>query len=108
MRARGMTKRIMKKIIKSYYHEDSEKIEPGRRRFMIINLLCFLGVQRFGDISQTWCKNVEVWTDGRVKVWMEKSKSDKNKEGGKFVLTKRKVGKVSVTKLVEWYMKLLG
>ena len=46
--------------------------------------------------------------DGRVSVWMEKSKTDKKKEGDEYVLTKKKVGKISGTKLIRWYKKSLG
>ena len=43
-----------------------------------------------------------------LSVWMEKSKTDKKKEGNEFVLTKEKVGKRWVTKLIQRYRKLLG
>ena len=39
---------------------------------------------------------------------MERSKTDSKKEGSEFVLTKGKIGKVSVTELVRWYCKSLG
>ena len=104
----GMTRKMMEKIVKVCYDEDNKKVEASRRRFMIMKLFCFLGVKRFSDISQVRYRDVKFRDDGRVSVWMERSKTDKKKEGAEFVLTKKKVGKISVTKLVCWYKKSLG
>ena len=46
--------------------------------------------------------------DNRVKVWMKRSKTDSKREGCEFVLTKSKIGSVSVTELVRWYLESLG
>ena len=70
--------------------------------------ICFLGAKRFDDIQKLKKKDVVVRKDNRVKVWMERSKTDSKREGWQFVLTKGKIGSVSVTRLIEWYLESLG
>ena len=70
--------------------------------------ICFLGAKRFNDIQKLRRKDVIVGEDGRVKVWWARSKTDAKGEGCHFVLTKSKVGSVSVTTLIEWYLRSLG
>ena len=103
-----MTRKTLRKIVKSCYNKDFRKVTPERRRFLIMKIFCFLGVRRFSDIHKIRRRNVEVREDGRVKVWVEKSKIDKKREGFEFVLTKAKICKLSVTSLVTWYLKSLG
>ena len=69
---------------------------------------CFLGTKRFDDIRKLRKKDVVVREDGRVKVWMSRSKTDSRGDGCHFVLTKAKLGSVSVTALVQWYLGSLG
>ena len=104
----GMTKEILEVIVKSCYNKDSKLVLPERRRFMMMKIMCFLGVKRFNDIHKIKRKNVTVREDGRVKVWIEKTKTDKKREGSEFVLTKSKIGKLSVTSLVKWYLESMG
>ena len=104
----GMTKKKLEKIMKACYKEDFKEVEPERRRFLLMKVFCFLGVKRFNDIQKLKKKNVVFGEDNRVKVWMERSKTDSKREGSEFVLTKSKIGKVSVTELVRWYCKSLG
>ena len=51
---------------------------------------------------------MEIREDGRVKVWVEKSKTDSKREGFSFVLTKRRIRGVKVTRLVRWFLGSLG
>ena len=74
----------------------------------MMKIFCFLGVKRFSDIQKIKRKNVEFKEDGRVRVWMEETKTDSKKEGAEFVLTKGKIRGVSVTRLVKWYFESLG
>ena len=104
----GMTKRILEKIMKACYRKDHRKVTPERRRFLLMKIFCFLGMRRFNDIHKVRRRNVEFREDGRVKVWVEKSKTDAKREGFEFVLTKRKIRGVSVTKLVRWYLDSFG
>ena len=104
----GMSKEVLEVIVKNFYRKNFCQVPPEKRRFMLMKVVCFLGVKRFGDIHKIKRKNVTVREDGRVKVWIEKSKTDKKREGCEFVLTKSKIGKVSVTGLVEWYLRSLG
>ena len=47
---------------------------------MMMKMFCFLGVKRFNDIQKVKRKNVVSIEDNKVKVWMEKSKTDNKKE----------------------------
>ena len=104
----GMTKKKLEKIMEACYKEDFREVEPERRRFLLMKTFCFLGTKRFNDIQKLKKKDVVVGEDNRVKVWMERSKTDSKREGCQFVLTKSKIGSVSVTGLVQWYLKSLG
>ena len=104
----GMTKKKLEKIMKACYKEDFREVEPERRRFLLMKVFCFLGVKRFNDNQKLKKKNVVFGEDNRVKVWMERSKTDSKREGSEFVLTKGKISLVSVTELVRWYFKSLG
>ena len=104
----GMTKKKLLKIFEACYDEDFRKVEPERRRFLLMKTLCFLGTKRFDDIRKLKKKDVVVRKDSRVKVWMERSKTDSKRTGVQFVLTKGKIGSVSVTGLIEWYLESLG
>ena len=104
----GMTKKKLLKIFEACYDEDFRKVEPERRRFLLMKTICFLGAKRFDDIQKLKKKDVVVRKDNRVKVWMERSKTDSKREGWQFVLTKGKIGSVSVTRLIEWYLESLG
>ena len=104
----GMTKKKLEKIMKVCYKEDFREVELERRRFLPMKVFCFLGVKRFNDIQKLKRKNVVFGGDNKVKVWMERSKTDSKREGCEFVLTKGKIGLVSVTELVRWYLKSLG
>ena len=104
----GMTKSKLLKIFDSCYKEDFTKVEPERRRFLLMKTFCFLGTKRFDDIQKLKKKDVVVGEDNRVKVWMERSKTDNRREGCQFVLTKGRIGSVSVTALIRWYLESLG
>ena len=104
----GMTKKKLLKIFESCYDEDFRKVEPERRRFLLMKTICFLGTKRFDDIRKLKKKDVVVREDNRVKVWMERSKTDSKREGCHFVLTKSRIGSRSVTGLIEWYLESLG
>ena len=73
-----------------------------------MKVFCFLGMRRFSDINKVKRKNVEIRDDGRVKIWVEKSKTDSRREGFSFVLTKRRIRGVKVTRLVQWFLDSLG
>ena len=103
----GMTKKKLLKIFDSCYKEDCRKVEPERRRFLLMKTICFLGTKRFNDIQKLKKKDIVVGEDNRVKVWMERSKTDSKREGCQFVLTKSKIGPVSVTGLIQWYLRSL-
>ena len=104
----GMTKKKLEKIMEACYKEDFREVEPERRRFLLMKTFCFLGTKCFNNIQKLKKKDVVVGEDNRVKVWMERSKTDSKREGCQFVLTKSKIGSVSVTGLVQWYLKSLG
>ena len=104
----GMTKKKLEKIMEVCYKEDFREVEPERRRFLMMKVFCFLGIKRFNDIQKLKRKDVVFGEDNRVKVWMARSKTDSKREGCQFVLTKSKIGSVSVTDLVRWYLKSLG
>ena len=70
--------------------------------------ICFLAAKRFNDIQKLKRKDIKVGEDGRVKIWMARSKTDAMGLGCYFKLTKSKLGSVSVTELVEWYLRSLG
>ena len=89
----GMTKKKLLKILEACYEEDFRKVEPERRRFLLMKTICFLGTKRFNDIQKLKKKDVVVREDNRVKVWMERSKTDSRREGCQFVLTKSKIGR---------------
>ena len=103
-----MTKGTLEKIMKVWYRSDARKVVPERRRFLMMNIFCFLGVKRFDDIQKVKKKNVVFRQDNRVEVWLERTKTDSKKEGSEFVLTKGKIDDISVTDLVRWYLKSLG
>ena len=104
----GMTKSTLLKIFEACYDQDWNKVDPERRRFLLMKTFCFLGTKRFDDIRKLRKKDVVVREDGRVKVWMSRSKTDSRGDGCHFVLTKAKLGSVSVTALVQWYLESLG
>ena len=104
----GMTKVKLLKIFESCYEQDWKKVEPERRRFLLMKTFCFLGTKRFDDIRKLRKKDVVVREDNRVKVWMARSKTDSRGDGCHFVLSKAKIGSVSVTALVQWYLESLG
>jgi len=104
----GMTKKKLEKIMEACYKEDFREVEPERRRFLLMKTFCFLGTKCFNNIQKLKKKDVVVGEDNRVKVWMERSKTDSKREGCQFVLTKSKIGSVSVTGLVQCYLKSLG
>ena len=64
----GMTKKKLLKIFYSCYDSDFAKVEPERRRFLVMKTICFLGAKRFSDIQKLRKKDVIVGEDGRVKV----------------------------------------
>ena len=68
----GMTKKKLLKIFESCYEEDFRKVEPERRRFLLMKTICFLGTKQFNDIQKLKKKDI-VGEDNRVKVWMERS-----------------------------------
>ena len=104
----GMTKSKLMKIFYAYYDSDFGKVLPENRRFLIMKTICFLGAKRFNDIQKLRRRDVIVGEDGRVKIWLARSKTDAMGAGCHFTLTKSRMGSVSVTALVEWYLRSLG
>ena len=104
----GMTKPKLMKIFNAYHDEDFAKVLPENRRFLIMKTICFLAAKRFSDIQKLKWRDIKVDKDGRVKIWMARSKTDAMGLGCYFKLTKSKMGSVSVTALVEWYLRSLG
>ena len=104
----GMTKERLEKIMKVCYRSEAKKVAPERRRFLLMKIFCFLGVKRFDDIQKIKKKDVVFRQDDRVKVWLARTKTDSEKRGSEFVLTKSKIDGVSVTSLVRWYIRSLG
>ena len=104
----GMPKSKLMKIFDAYYDRDFAKVLPENRRFLIMKTICFLAAKRFNDIQKLKRKDIKVGEDGRVKIWMARSKTDAMGLGCYFKLTKNKLGSVSVTELVEWYLGSLG
>ena len=104
----GMTKDTLENIMKVCYRSDAKKVIPERRRFLLMKIFCFLGVKRFDDIQKIKRKDVVFRQDDRVKVWLARTKTDSEKRGSEFVLTKGKIDGVSVTSLVKWYFRSLG
>ena len=104
----GMTKAKLVKIVEACYDKDCVKVAPERRRFLIMQLVCFLGAKRFGDIRCLRRRDVSVDADDRVRIWLARSKTDPLGVGSAFRLTKARIGQVSVTTLVRWYLESLG
>ena len=104
----GMTRAKLVRIVDACYDKDCGKVSPERRRFLIMQLVCFLGAKRFGDIRCLRRRDVSVDDDDRVRIWLARSKTDSLGVGSAFKLTKAKIGQVSVTTLVRWYLRSLG
>ena len=104
----GMTRSKLLKIFYACYDSDFSKVLPERRRFLIMKTICFLGANRFNDIQKLRRRDVIVGEDDRVKIWLARSKTDAMGAGSHFVLTKGKIGSVSVTSLIRWYLRSLG
>ena len=104
----GMTKSKLMKIFDAYYDRDFAKVLPENRRFLIMKTICFLAAKRFSDIQKLKRKDIKVDKDGRVKIWMARSKTDAMGVGCHFKLTKSMLGSVSVTELIKWYLRSLG
>ena len=104
----GMTKHKLMKIFDAYYDEDFAKVLPENRRFLVMKTICFLAAKRFNDIQKLKRKDIKGDEEGRVKIWMARSKTDAMGVGCHFTLTKGRMGFVSVTALVEWYLRSLG
>ena len=88
----GMTKSKLMKIFYAYYDTDFAKVLPENRRFLIMKTICFLGAKRFNDIQKLRRRDVIVGEDGRVKIWLARSKTDPMGVGCHFVLSKGKMG----------------
>jgi hypothetical protein len=102
-----MTVELLTKIIKNCFKE-AGKVQPERRRFLLMQMFCFLGVRRFGDINQVRIRDVSVKADGTVAVWVASSKTDKRKQGFEFTITKETVGGITAAQAVGWYTESLG
>ena len=92
------------RMVKDIYVVPASRVEPARRRFLIMQLLLFFGMKRFSDIIGLRKKDVAFMKDGSVEIWMRKSKTDLMARGAKFFLSGKKSGGVCLPEMLKWYL----
>ena len=94
----------MKIMVEELYKDG---VEPARKRFLVMQLFLFFGGKRFSDIKEVKVENVVKQDDGSIKVFVNKSKTDQEGRGACFSISGKKVGKVCVPDIVQWYKESL-
>ena len=92
-------------MVRDIYKVPASRVEPARRRFLVMQLLLFFGIKRFSDISLLRMKDISFRKDGSVEVFVRKSKTDQMARGASFFLSGRKKGGVCLPEILKWYMK---
>ena len=116
LKRRGVTKKVERKTMKL---EDLEQMvefgfggaedEAGvtEKRCVVLQMLLFLGVKRFSDISKVKVQDVGFREDGSIVVAVGKTKTDQQGKGGKFFIGGKIKKRFSVSSIVRKYIRNL-
>ena len=95
-------------LIKRYFKKPAKKVSPGDRRFLVMMLVMFFGMRRFGDIKELCVEDVCVLERGDLEIDVKKSKTDQEGRGFVFHISGERHNGFSVPMVVEWYVKSVG
>ena len=101
----GATVGDMRKTMDALYLHPASRVDPARRRCLVMQLLLFFGMRRFSDISGIRKKDISFLKDSSVQVFMRKSKTDQLGQGASFFLSGRKYGNMCLPEVLKWYME---
>ena len=117
LKRRGLTKKLIRKTMKVSDLEKMIEFSFGadggqggvtEKRCVVLQMLLFLGVKRFSDISRVKVREVEFRGDGSIAVSIGRTKTDQQGRGSKFFIGGKIGGKVSVASILRKYIKSLG
>ena len=101
----GATLEDMRKMVDALYKYPASRIDPARRRCLVLQLLLFFGMKRFSDISGVMKKDVRFLKDHSIQIYMRKSKTDQKHQGAYFFLSGEKYGNMCLPEVLRWYME---
>ena len=84
LKRRGTTLKDIEILIKNLYKKPAGKVQPQRRRFLLMQLCTFFGMKRFSDISNLRVSDIEYREDRSLKIRIRKSKTDQLLRGSSF------------------------
>ena len=98
----------IKLLVKRFYKRPASKVVPGDRRLLVVMLMTFFGIRRFGDIQELQVEDLTEIEGGDLEVYVKRSKTDQEGRGFIFHLSGARVNGFSITGVVRWYIKSLG
>ena len=73
-----MTLDHVRLLIGRFYKKPAKKVSLANRRFLLQQLLMFFGMRRFDDLREIQVKDVTVWEDGDLEIFVARSKTDQD------------------------------
>ena len=109
VRARKMWKvRDMKKFMSCLYRKPFDGVSPQERRSLVMQMLLFFGMKRYGDVAKLWIVDLVFTREGDLEVKVRRGKMDQEGHGSSFFLSGRKRSGFCIPKIVRWYIDSLG
>ena len=101
---RGANLEDISRMIKEIYIKRKRSVSVERKRFLVLFLLLFFGIRRFGDINKLKLKDLNFKENGVIEFWMKKSKTDSLGRGRTFSICKDYNAGISFKDILLWYL----
>ena len=101
---RGATLRDISKFIKEIYIEKKNSVSLERKRFLVLFLLLFFGIRRFGDVNKLKLKDINFKNEGEIEFWIRKTKTDTLGRGRNFSICEDYNTGISMKGILRWYL----
>ena len=63
-------------MVKEIFVKMGSRAPAGRKQFLALQLVLFMGLKRFSDVNRILVKDMEFEEDGSLEIWMKQSKTD--------------------------------
>ena len=101
---RGATLKDISELVKEIYIKKKNSVSLERKRFLVLFLLLFLGIRRFGDVNKLKLKDINFEKEGEIEFWMRKTKTDTLGRGRNFSICEDYNAGISMKDILTWYL----
>ena len=101
---RGANLEDIAKMIKEIYIQGRSEVSWERKRFLVLYLMLFFGIRRFGDINKLKLKDLDFKRNGEIEIWMKKTKTDTLGRGRMFSISNEVNTGITFKDILMWYL----